>query len=100
MYTQPGSDTAPQIMYASMAFSYLGAMLASNHALQFVSYPTQVRVNRKRNFFCELQLLCAPPQMEIVTVYVQYVAILDLTVFGFVKSRLFLLGFCREALVN
>ena len=42
-FTTPGPDTAPSPMYAAMAFSYLGAMLASNHALQYVSYPTQVR---------------------------------------------------------
>ncbi|ELT90500.1 hypothetical protein CAPTEDRAFT_220847 [Capitella teleta] len=35
-------DSAPQSMYAIMSFSYLGAMLASNHALQYVTYPTQV----------------------------------------------------------
>jgi hypothetical protein len=30
-------------MYALCSFSYLAAMIASNHALQFVAYPTQVR---------------------------------------------------------
>lgn len=30
-------------MYAAAAFSYLFAMLASNYALEFVSYPMQVR---------------------------------------------------------
>jgi UDP-galactose transporter B1 len=39
-----GPDTSPQSMYAIMSFSYLGAMVASNHALQYVSYPTQVRL--------------------------------------------------------
>lgn len=39
---KPGPDTAPQTMYALMSSSYLGAMLSSNHALQYVSYPTQV----------------------------------------------------------
>jgi len=29
-------------MYALCSFSYLGAMIASNHALQFLAYPTQV----------------------------------------------------------
>jgi UDP-galactose transporter B1 len=29
-------------MYAICSLSYLGAMLASNEALQYVSYPTQV----------------------------------------------------------
>ena len=38
-------DTTPHTLYALMAFSYLGAMLASNHSLQYVSYPTQVRAN-------------------------------------------------------
>lgn len=32
----------PQKFYAAMSVTYLGAMLASNHALQFVPYPTQV----------------------------------------------------------
>jgi len=40
--SQPPVDNSPQTMYAIMSFSYLGAMLCSNHALQYVSYPTQV----------------------------------------------------------
>jgi len=42
--SQPAADNSPQKMYAIMSFSYLGAMLCSNHALQFVSYPTQVKL--------------------------------------------------------
>ncbi|KAK2145697.1 hypothetical protein LSH36_662g02028 [Paralvinella palmiformis] len=38
----PEKDNSPQKYYALMAFSYLGAMVASNLALQYVSYPTQV----------------------------------------------------------
>lgn len=39
----PKKDVGPQQWYyALMSFSYVGAMLSSNHALQFVSYPTQV----------------------------------------------------------
>jgi len=40
--SQPAVDNSPQKLYAVMSFSYLGAMLCSNHALQFISYPTQV----------------------------------------------------------
>jgi len=42
--SQPPVDNSPQKMYAIMSFSYLGAMLCSNHALQFISYPTQVHL--------------------------------------------------------
>ncbi|VDP46262.1 unnamed protein product [Soboliphyme baturini] len=35
-------DNTPTFLYAACAFSYLAAMISSNHALQFVSYPTQV----------------------------------------------------------
>jgi len=35
-------DSTAHKSYAMMAFSYVGAMLASNQALQYVSYPTQV----------------------------------------------------------
>lgn len=36
------ADTTPTLMYVLCSLSYLGAMLASNQALQHVSYPTQV----------------------------------------------------------
>lgn len=36
------SDTTPGKYYAVCSITYLGAMLASNQALQYVSYPTQV----------------------------------------------------------
>lgn len=36
-------DTTSHHLYAMCSISYLGAMLASNKALQWVSYPTQVR---------------------------------------------------------
>ncbi|KAH9492425.1 hypothetical protein Btru_051076 [Bulinus truncatus] len=35
-------DTTPNYLYAICSLTYLGAMLASNHSLQHVSYPTQV----------------------------------------------------------
>ncbi|XP_064644610.1 solute carrier family 35 member B1-like [Lineus longissimus] len=35
-------DNTPKKMYATCAVTYLCAMLASNHALQHVNYPTQV----------------------------------------------------------
>ncbi|CAF1466842.1 unnamed protein product, partial [Adineta steineri] len=35
-------DTTPSKMYAFASFTYLFAMLASNYALEFVSYPMQV----------------------------------------------------------
>jgi len=40
--TQKMSDTTPKWMHAFCSLTYLGAMLASNEALQHVSYPTQV----------------------------------------------------------
>ncbi|XP_020891867.1 solute carrier family 35 member B1-like [Exaiptasia diaphana] len=35
-------DSTPMLWYGACAFTYLSAMLASNKALQWVSYPTQV----------------------------------------------------------
>lgn len=37
-----GEDKTPQVYYASMSITYLLAMVCSNMALQWVSYPTQV----------------------------------------------------------
>lgn len=39
---QKGEDKTPQIYCASAAITYLLAMVCSNMALQWVSYPTQV----------------------------------------------------------
>lgn len=39
---QTPRDTTPSVMYAFSSFTYLFAMLASNYALEFVSYPMQV----------------------------------------------------------
>lgn len=39
---KPEPDDTPSEMYAACSFSYLAAMIASNHALQFIPYPTQV----------------------------------------------------------
>lgn len=36
------TDTTPKWMHAACSLTYLGAMIASNEALQHVSYPTQV----------------------------------------------------------
>ena len=38
-------DNTPTVFYAFSSFTYLGAMLASNYALEFVSYPLQVSKN-------------------------------------------------------
>lgn len=35
-------ETTPQTMYSVCSLTYLGAMLASNQSLQYISYPTQV----------------------------------------------------------
>ena len=35
-------DTTPMKMFAACSLTYLGAMLASNQSLQYISYPTQV----------------------------------------------------------
>ena len=41
--TDSGSrDTTSEVKYALCACSYLGAMVSSNTALQYVNYPTQV----------------------------------------------------------
>ena len=47
VYRAP-KDNTPQSNYAMMTVSYVGAMLASNQALQYVSYPTQVWDRVKR----------------------------------------------------
>ncbi|XP_067686950.1 solute carrier family 35 member B1-like [Haliotis asinina] len=39
---QQERDSTPRTLYAMCSLTYLGAMLASNHALQHVAYPTQV----------------------------------------------------------
>lgn len=40
--TNPANDDTPTKMYAFCAFSYTAAMLCTNQALQYVSYPYQV----------------------------------------------------------
>jgi len=40
--TQHLAERSSQHLYAIMSFSYVGAMLASNYALQYISYPAQV----------------------------------------------------------
>lgn len=46
-YTLRGKtrDNVPVKMYAFVAMSYLLAMMASNHALQYIPYPTQVNLS-------------------------------------------------------
>jgi len=41
IFTKEHDTTSPK-MYAVCSLSYLGAMLASNQSLQYISYPTQV----------------------------------------------------------
>jgi len=41
---QLAQRTSYQHLYAVMSFSYVGAMLCSNYALQYISYPAQVIV--------------------------------------------------------
>ncbi|OQV17510.1 Solute carrier family 35 member B1 [Hypsibius exemplaris] len=41
-FTREPLDTTPRSMYGLCSLSYLGAMMSSNQALQYVSYPTQV----------------------------------------------------------
>ena len=36
-------DRTPRELYAASSLAYLGGMVASNKALQWISYPTQVR---------------------------------------------------------
>ena len=38
------NDHTPPRLYALCSLTYLGAMVASNHSLQHVSYPTQVAI--------------------------------------------------------
>jgi len=40
--TKPPSDKTPVSLYGSCSFCYTFAMAASNHALQYISYPAQV----------------------------------------------------------
>ncbi|XP_077966482.1 solute carrier family 35 member B1-like isoform X2 [Styela clava] len=40
--TRPGVDSTPTMLYASCSVCYMGAMVASNQALQYINYPTQV----------------------------------------------------------
>lgn len=40
--TQHLAERSSQHLYAIMSFSYVGAMLCSNYALQYISYPAQV----------------------------------------------------------
>ncbi|XP_046816980.1 solute carrier family 35 member B1 isoform X2 [Vespa velutina] len=42
LFVLPGEDTTPTLYYAISSLTYLLAMVCSNMALQFVSYPTQV----------------------------------------------------------
>ena len=39
-------DRTQNWLYAACSISYLGAMVSSNSALQFVNYPTQVKIGR------------------------------------------------------
>ncbi|XP_002125771.2 solute carrier family 35 member B1 isoform X1 [Ciona intestinalis] len=40
--TKPEQDKTPKPLYAACAFCYMGAMVASNHALLYIAYPKQV----------------------------------------------------------
>merc|ERR1739838_181680 len=40
--TKTKQDTTPQALYGACALCYTFAMVASNHALQYISYPAQV----------------------------------------------------------
>lgn len=40
--TKPGPDNTPTSIYATCSLCYMGAMVASNQALQYINYPTQV----------------------------------------------------------
>ena len=42
---EDAKDSTPSFWYGICATTYLGAMLASNKALQWINYPTQVVVN-------------------------------------------------------
>lgn len=63
MSWQKERDTTPGSMFSLCSMSYLGAMLASNHALQHVSYPTQVNdlIEHKTIRICEeleMRIMC------------------------------------------
>eukprot|EP00062_Callorhinchus_milii_P016067 gi/632966964/ref/XP_007899712.1/ PREDICTED: solute carrier family 35 member B1 [Callorhinchus milii] len=42
VFEKPSPERTPYWLYAACSMSYLGAMVSSNSALQYVSYPTQV----------------------------------------------------------
>lgn len=46
------ADRTRSWLYAACSLSYLGAMVSSNSALQFVSYPTQVERGRGEGCSC------------------------------------------------
>ncbi len=53
-------DTTPSKMYAFASFTYLLAMLTSNYALEFVSYPMQVKISVEKYSkfgFCKFRCL-------------------------------------------
>ncbi|XP_078280648.1 solute carrier family 35 member B1 [Rhinoraja longicauda] len=42
LFEKPSTERTPHWLYAVCSMSYLGAMVSSNSALQYVNYPTQV----------------------------------------------------------
>ena len=40
----------PHFLFSFLGFTYVGAMVASNTALSFITYPTQVRQNDRQGF--------------------------------------------------
>lgn len=40
--TKPAKDETPTFLYIACSICYMGAMVASNQALQYINYPTQV----------------------------------------------------------
>jgi hypothetical protein len=53
-----GHDNTPWYFYALCAASYLAAMISSNHSLQYVPYPTQVRAPFTMLFFSRSYFRC------------------------------------------
>jgi len=59
VFRQPGEDKTPIIQYALIAASYVGAMFASNFAIQFISFPMK-----------ELAKACKPIPVLLIGVIV------------------------------
>lgn len=69
--SKPGKDTTTTKLYAAMTLSYVGAMLASNHSLQYVAYPTQVWYFLHMDSISKFTIACAQSTGKAI-LYIQW----------------------------